>query len=325
MRSGRRTLPLSEFSAAAAGEDEVAACIRRLQAQAGYLADPHTACGVVAAETCLGGSAPHPEIVLATAHPAKFPDAMERITGARPARPPRLTALMTDPERFEVLPNDAAAVAGYVELPRARGEAAPRAPEVTKLANGLRVVSQTMPQLETVSLGVWVAAGARDEMDAEHGLSHFLEHMAFKGTARRSARAIAEEIEAVGGEPQCRHRLEHLAYFARVLKGDERIALDILADIILNSAYVGEELERERDVILQEIASILDSPDEVAYDLVHEAAYPGQAVGRPIIGTPASVKRISSTDLRLFLLGHQPARIIVAPPGDHARVARSPR
>lgn len=189
-------------------------------------------------------------------------------------------------------------------------------PEVTTLANGLRVVSQAMPQLETVSLGVWVAAGARNETEAEHGLSHFLEHMAFKGTARRTARAIAEEIEAVGGELNAATGLEQTAYFARVLKGDERVALEILADIILNSAYAEEELEREREVILQEIASILDSPDEVVYDLVHEAAYPGQAVGRPIIGTPASVRRLSAADLRKFLgANYRPDRMIVAAAG----------
>jgi predicted Zn-dependent peptidase len=189
-------------------------------------------------------------------------------------------------------------------------------PELTKLANGLRVVSVEMPQLETVSLGVWVAAGARNETEAEHGLSHFLEHMAFKGTARRSARAIAEEIEAIGGELNAATGLEQTFYFARVLKGDEGVALDILADILLNSAYAEEELEREREVILQEIASILDSPDEVVYDLVHEAAYPGQAVGRPIIGTPASVRRLAASDMRTFLAAnYRPDRMIIAAAG----------
>jgi threonine synthase len=116
----------AEFDAAAAGEAEVADCIRHLQAESGYLADPHTACGVVAAERCLGGRGPHPEIVLATAHPAKFPEAMARITGARSALPPRLAPLMSEAERFEVLPSEAAAVAEYVEThTRALREAAP--------------------------------------------------------------------------------------------------------------------------------------------------------------------------------------------------------
>jgi threonine synthase len=112
---GARERLTADFDAAAAGEDEVAECIRRLQASAGYLAEPHTACGVVAAEKCLGGRMPHPEIVLATAHPAKFPDTMAQITGSRPALPLRLATLVSEPERFEVLPNDAAAVAAYVE------------------------------------------------------------------------------------------------------------------------------------------------------------------------------------------------------------------
>src|SRR5919109_1151222 len=107
--------------------------------------------------------------------------------------------------------------------------------QVTRLANGLRVVSHHMPHLETVSLGVWVAAGARHEQASQHGISHLLEHMAFKGTERRSARGIAEEIEAVGGELNAATSLETTHYFARVLKSDEAIALELLADILQNS------------------------------------------------------------------------------------------
>src|SRR5215470_1653103 len=104
--------------------------------------------------------------------------------------------------------------------------------ELAQLPNGLRVVSHHMPHVETVSLGVWIAAGARHERIAEHGISHLLEHMAFKGTERRSASGIAEEIEAVGGELNAATSLETTAYFARVLEGDEAVALDILADIL---------------------------------------------------------------------------------------------
>lgn len=174
-------------------------------------------------------------------------------------------------------------------------------PRITTLNNGLRVVSHDMPHLETVSLGVWVAAGARHELAAENGISHLLEHMAFKGTARRSARAIAEEIEQVGGELNAATSLETTAYYARVLKGDEAVALDILADILQQSAYATPDLEREREVILQEIAGIKDSPDELAYDLIQDAAFPEQPVGRPIIGTPASVTSFTQGDLVRFL------------------------
>lgn len=173
--------------------------------------------------------------------------------------------------------------------------------EVTRLANGLRVVSDRMPHLETISLGVWVGAGARHEAEHEHGLSHMLEHMAFKGTAKRTARQIAEEIEQVGGELNAATSLEMTAYYARVLKGDEGLGLEILADILQNSLFAESDIEREREVILQEIAGIQDSPDEIAYDLVQDAAFPGQPVGRPIIGTPASVSQFTAADLRAFL------------------------
>ena len=196
---------------------------------------------------------------------------------------------------------------------------------VTALANGLRIASHAMPHLETVSLGVWVAAGARNETEREHGISHLLEHMAFKGTARRSARQIAEEIEEVGGELNAATSLETTAYYARVLKSDEAIALELLADILQYSSYAEADLEREREVILQEIAGIQDSPDEIAYDLVQDAAFPGQPVGRPIIGTPESVMRLSSADLRAFLNSRYVApRMVIAAAGaiDHEKLVR---
>jgi len=198
-------------------------------------------------------------------------------------------------------------------------------PEITTLANGLRVVSHAMPQLETVSLGVWVAAGARHESEALNGISHMLEHMAFKGTARRSARAIAEEIEEVGGELNAATSLEMTAYFSRVLKGDEGVALDILADILQHSSYAAAELEREREVILQEIASIKDSPDELAYELVQDAAFTGQPVGRPVIGTPASVARLGAAELRAFLdRQYVASRMVLSAAGaiDHETLVR---
>lgn len=197
--------------------------------------------------------------------------------------------------------------------------------EVTTLANGLRIVSQTMPHLETLALGVYVGVGARHESPEISGISHLLEHMAFKGTARRSARAIAEEIESVGGELNAATSLEQTAYYARVLKGDEPLALDILADILLASAFASNELEREREVILQEIAGIKDSPDEIGYDLLHEAAFPAQAVGRPIIGTPETVKSISREELVRFLASrYRPSGMVVSAAGaiDHANLVR---
>ena len=201
-------------------------------------------------------------------------------------------------------------------------QAAPT-PEITTLANGLRVVTQTMPHLATVSLGVWVATGARHEQLAEHGISHLLEHMAFKGTKTRSARAIAEEIEQVGGDLNAATSLETTAYYARVLGGDDGLALEILADILQNSSITEDDLLREKEVVIQEIAGINDSPEEIGYDMMQEAAFGAQAVGRPIIGTPASVTAITSSDIKRFLASRYIAPdMIIAAAGavDHGRV-----
>ncbi len=172
---------------------------------------------------------------------------------------------------------------------------------VSTLANGLKVVSENMPHIETVSLGVWVASGARHEREAEHGISHFLEHMAFKGTKRRSAQAIAEEIENVGGELNAATSLEMTAYYARVLRDDIGLALEILADILQDSQFAQDEIEREREVILQEIASTRDSPEELAYDLMQDGAFPRQPLGRTILGTTQSVRRVTGERLKAYL------------------------
>jgi predicted Zn-dependent peptidase len=201
----------------------------------------------------------------------------------------------------------------------------PPGTNLSTLANGVRVVTHHMPHLETIALGVWVATGARHEGSGEQGISHLLEHMAFKGTARRTARAIAEEIEQVGGDLNAATSLEMTAYYARVLEGDEGLALDILADILQSSLYAPEDLTREKEVILQEIAGIKDSPDELAYDLIQEAAYPDQPVGRPIIGTPESVSAITADGLRSFLAAHyRGPQMVISAAGavDHSAITR---
>lgn len=196
---------------------------------------------------------------------------------------------------------------------------------VTTLPNGLRVATHAMPQVETVSLGVWVASGARHETDHQHGLSHLLEHMAFKGTANRTALQIAEEIEDIGGDLNAATGLDMTAFYARVLKGDDGIALDILADILLNSTFSEDELEKEREVIQQEIAAADDSPEDLAYDLVQAAAFPGQALGRPILGTIESVGAFQAADLKQFLEEHYgPDAMVVSAAGaiDHEKFVR---
>ena len=196
---------------------------------------------------------------------------------------------------------------------------------VTTLSNGVRVVSDEMAHLETVSLGVWIAAGARHEGADQHGLSHLLEHMAFKGTASRSAQRIAEEIEEAGGDLNAATGLDMTAYYARVLKGDEGLALTLLADILLDSSFRADDLEKEREVIQQEIAAAQDSPDDLVFDLMHTTAYPNQAVGRPILGTPGSVAALQAADLRAFLAErYRPGAIVVSAAGaiNHQNLVR---
>jgi predicted Zn-dependent peptidase len=160
-----------------------------------------------------------------------------------------------------------------------------RSVRVSTLDNGLRVVSDPMATVETVSVGVWVEAGARHEHPEINGVSHLLEHMAFKGTGRRSALEIAAEIEDVGGHLNAYTSRESTAYFAKVLKEDTALAVDIIADILQDSVMDAEELERERSVVIQEINQALDTPDDVVFDHFQETAYPDQPIGRPVLGT----------------------------------------
>ncbi|MBS0252661.1 MAG: insulinase family protein [Proteobacteria bacterium] len=188
--------------------------------------------------------------------------------------------------------------------------------EISTLPNGLRVVTQHMPSLETVSLGVWVAVGARHEREDQHGLAHFLEHMAFKGTKTRAARQIADEIEGIGGDLNASTGLDMTAYFARVLKGDDKIALEVIADILLNSKFADEDIDRERVVIQQEIAASDDNPDDMAFDMMQGVAFPSQSIGRPILGTKASVGSFHAIDFRSYLDEHYlPEAIVVSAAG----------
>lgn len=173
--------------------------------------------------------------------------------------------------------------------------------EITRLASGLTVVTQNMPHLESVALGVWIKSGSRNETVDEHGIAHLLEHMAFKGTARRSARDIAEQIENVGGELNAATSTETTSYYARVLKDHVPLAIDILADILTESSFDEEELQREKHVILQEIGAANDTPDDLVFDRFSEVAYRGQTIGRPILGTPETVQSFMPDQIRGYL------------------------
>jgi predicted Zn-dependent peptidase len=175
------------------------------------------------------------------------------------------------------------------------------APKLTVLDNGLRIVTEHISHLETVAMGIWVGAGARDERPDEHGIAHLLEHMAFKGTSTRSAEQIAREIEAVGGDLNAMTSHEATGYHARILSADAPLAIDILSDIMVDSVFDSEELSREQQVIVQEIGAAHDTPDDLVFDLFQEAAFDAQALGRPILGTPETVTGFSSDNLRAFL------------------------
>jgi predicted Zn-dependent peptidase len=195
--------------------------------------------------------------------------------------------------------------------------------EVTRLPSGLSVVTDRMPHLESATLGVWIGAGSRHEAPDEHGISHLLEHMAFKGTQRRSARQIAESIEAVGGDLNAMTSVESTAYYARVLKADVPLALDVLSDILSEPAFDAEELRREQNVIVQEIGAVQDAPDDLVFDRLQETAFPKQAVGRSILGTPETVRSVDSARLRGYLSrNYRAPGMLVAAAGaiDHAAI-----
>ncbi len=193
------------------------------------------------------------------------------------------------------------------------------------LPNGFRIVTEAMPSLESASIGLWVQAGGRHERVEENGIAHFLEHMAFKGTTTRSALQIAEEIEDVGGYINAYTSRETTAYYARVLKADVPLALDVVADIVLNPVFDEAEIEVERGVILQEIGQALDTPDDIVFDWLQEAAYPDQPIGRTILGPEERVSAFQKADFRRFVADHYgPDRIILAAAGavDHEAIVR---
>ena len=194
---------------------------------------------------------------------------------------------------------------------------------LTTLPSGLRVATAGLPHVETVAVGVWIGAGTRHEPADAAGVAHMLEHMAFKGTERRDARRIAEEIESVGGSLDAHTSREYTAYYARLLAADLPLALDLVADILQHSRLDEEELARERQVILQEIAEVADTPDDLVFDLFQEQAFPEQPLGRPVLGDRTSVAAMPREALHRFLAEHYLAsRAVVAAAGkvDHEEV-----
>jgi predicted Zn-dependent peptidase len=175
---------------------------------------------------------------------------------------------------------------------------------LTTLPSGLRIVTDASVHLQTASVGIFVGVGSRHERDEEHGLSHLLEHMAFKGTRRRSALQIAEAIENVGGDLNAETSAEQTSYFAHVLREDVGLAMDVLSDILTDSQFDPEELAREKNVIAQEIGSVEDTPDDLVFDLLTAAAWPDQPIGRPILGTREGVEAFDRAAIDAYLQRH---------------------
>ena len=189
--------------------------------------------------------------------------------------------------------------------------------KLTRLPSGLTVVTERMERMETVSFGAYVAAGTRNETAEENGVSHFLEHMAFKGTSSRSALRIAEEIENVGGHINAYTAREQTVFYVKLLKENLSLGIDIIGDILTHSAFDPAELERERGVILQEIGQANDTPDDIVFDHFQETAFPHQPMGRPTLGTEGLFRDMSRETLMRYMATHYtPDNMIVAAAGN---------
>ena len=188
--------------------------------------------------------------------------------------------------------------------------------KITEIDNGLRIVTQNMPGLETVSMGIWNFVGGRDETKEVNGVAHLLEHMAFKGTKTKNALQIAETIENVGGDINAYTSKEITAYYVKLLADDLPYGIDILTDILQNSTFAEEELNRERGVIIQEIGMYLDTPDDMIFDYWQEKAYPDQPMGRSILGKTDIIKNISRDEVKAFMMNnYNPKKMIISAAG----------
>ena len=183
--------------------------------------------------------------------------------------------------------------------------------QITDLESGLRVVTERMDRVETVSVGAWVGVGARHEPEAVNGVSHLLEHMVFKGTKKRSARAIAEEIEAVGGHMNAYTAREHTAYYAKMLKEDLGLAMDVIGDLVQHATLDADELERERHVVIQEIHQLHDTPDDIVFENFQAVAFPDQALGRSVLGSEALIEGMSRDAVLDYMTTHYAAPVSV--------------
>jgi predicted Zn-dependent peptidase len=198
----------------------------------------------------------------------------------------------------------------------------------TVLDNGIRVVSESFPHVRSISIGVWTNVGSRDESESQNGISHFLEHMVFKGTKKRNVREIAQSLESLGGYLNAFTTKEQTCFYARVLDANLPQAMDVLADLLLNATFRSEELEKERLVVIEELRNSEDDPEDIIHDYFEKALFPSHALGFPIIGTEANLRSFQRHDLREHLVKkYLPSRIVVAAAGnvDHHELVRLTR
>lgn len=184
--------------------------------------------------------------------------------------------------------------------------------QMTTLKNGLRVMTSTRPHLETVSLGVWIKTGSAFEPEDINGISHFFEHTCFKGTTTRSSLQISEEIEDVGGQMNAYTSREFTAFYAKMLKEDTELAMDVISDILQNATFPEEELIKEQEVVVQEIKQALDTPDDIIFDYFQEAAFPNQAIGRTILGPAEKVRSFDINTLHRYIQTNYAANNMIA-------------
>src|SRR6202790_28520 len=191
------------------------------------------------------------------------------------------------------------------------------------LGNGLVVITETMTHVRSVSVGVWIRNGSRREVSEENGLAHFIEHMVFKGTERRSAEAIAREMDSVGGMLDAFTSKEQICFNAKILDEHLPIAFDVIADLVLRPKFDSEDVKKERQVVLEEIKMDLDNPEYLLHEIFTRGFWPGHALGRPILGTPETVKKFNRESLRKrFGDWFAPDRLVLTAAGNvtHAQV-----
>ena len=191
------------------------------------------------------------------------------------------------------------------------------------LDNGLRLITETMPHVRSVTIGVWLMRGSRHESDERSGIAHFVEHMLFKGTDTRTAEDIAQAIDSIGGQLDAFTAKEYASYYIKVLDEHLPLAVDLLSDIVLRPAFSADEIEREKKVILEEIKMVEDTPDDLVHELFTQHFWEGHPLGRPILGSKETIESFTSETLLEYFHGAYVARnMIISAAGnlDHARV-----